>query len=150
MENGWSSSDTIALVSGIVAGLSVLVAGTAIAVNAWLTNRRMGHDEQMQEQRLEQEAELHKRRLDHERRESLRTIASAGYAAAFRIWVEYDPLSLGKSLVTDPALQSLLDDATRDLQIVGAVGWNDDVRRASRKLLISQDNGIAGTRQHAP
>jgi len=123
MENGWSSSDTIALVSGIVAGLSVIVAGTAIAVNAWLTNRRMVHDERMQTQRLA-----------HERREALTTTAAEGYAAASKLLQVIHP---DAQIPIAERRIAAENEARQPLDVIVAVGWSPEVRVAAMSLVAA-------------
>lgn len=144
MPTDWTSSDTIALVSAVVAILSLIVAGAAIGVNARLANRRMNHAERMQQGRMA-----------HERTEAVRASAAEAYIETDGLMRLVNPVTVrmiaeefesGMGTEVREALPR-----TRDaLGLIIAMGWSDEVRDAARELrsavlkLASRGRAVAG------
>jgi hypothetical protein len=106
----WTPQDWIAL-----AGLGVAALGLIAApLSAWLLQRR---------------------RLAHERRESLTTTTAAAYSLSRRALVVLSP----DRVPTDDERREVVRAALEELQVVEAVGWTNDVQRTAKGLLDAVD-----------
>lgn len=130
----------------ILAGMSA--AGTIVAI---VLNRKSGADrleseerrhterlagdERMHEARLESEAEVHTERLAHERREAVRTTAATAYVDAKQFLGVMQSAAVHGRIPEDAeAWQERVESTYRDVALVTALGWSEEVRTAAAEL----------------
>ncbi len=120
----------IALVSVLVAGLSVFVTGVSIWLNYRGSEKRLAHEKQMQAEQL-----------SHERREAVRVTAAGAYAKASDVLSDVNVNTIHNiaaesesGLPDEIKIRSL--DAQRSLELVRALGWSEDVRQRALDLEV--------------
>ncbi len=127
----------------IAAWVAAAAALASIPANLWISHKRLERAQVQSDKRMTQEKELHaellaheasesKKRLAHERREAVRTVAADAYVKGGLVITRLNEHTV--TTIDDrqwAESNHAVEEARRAFAVVAAQGWNAEVRRSA-------------------